>query len=307
MCRMSVGFVVVAVLGLLSPGAARAGDSAADAKRAAEVRKKMEAVGKFSGIEDPETKLEDALDFLGKTYAITFEINDQAFKDEMIDDVANKALGRAIPKMADASAETVLRRVLARIPAPSGATFAVRGGVVEITTRRYASPSNWRARLEPSEADVAAPPPVNVPETTVNFDKRELQEALQEIADATGVNVVLDARAKDKGKTPITATLRGVAVDTAVKVIADMADLTVVPLDTVLYVTTKENAKALHGEGEKRAAKAEEPKGEGPGPMKPEAGPLQKESERLLKEREEQVRKLKEAFEKKPAPQPEPK
>ncbi len=140
MCRIGAGLVVVAVVGVLSPGAARAGDSATEAKRAAEVRKKLEATAKFPGIEDPETKLEEALDFLGKIYDVSFDFNEQAFRDENVEDVRNKPVGKAIPKMNEVTAVTVLRRILARIPAPSGVTFAVRGGAVEITTRRYASP-----------------------------------------------------------------------------------------------------------------------------------------------------------------------
>jgi hypothetical protein len=113
-------------------------------------------------------------------------------------------------------------------------------------------------------------------------------------------------------------------------------------VDNVLYVTTKENAKALHKEEQKKRlaaeALAEDERTKGglqsvPVPLRPEfgrylnkrdekirklkglpqkkdqpePGPLQKEAERLLKEREEQLRKLKESFEKKAAPQPEPK
>lgn len=288
MSRASASLVLVAVLGILPLSAARAGDSAAGAKRAAEMRKKLAAQTTVGGIEDPETKLEDALQFvLGRTGDLAFEINEQAFKDEQIDDVGNRPLGRSIPKMTNVSLEAVLRRVLARIPSTSGAIFVVRGGVVEITTRHAASPSLW----------------TTAPEVSVEFDKRELQGALQEIADATGVNVVLDARAKDKGKTAITATLRDVGVDTAVQLLANMADLTALPVDNVLYVTTKENAKTLRDE----VLKTEPAKAEAPKSAKVEPAPLQAETERLLKDREEQIRRLKNAIERQRPPDPAPK
>jgi hypothetical protein len=274
--------VVVAVLGMLPWTPARAGDSAEDAKRAAEVRKKLAAPVEFSGIEDAELPLQEALKFVSDRFAVAFEVNEQAFRDEQIDNINEKAVGRSMPKMTNVPLETVLRRILARVQAVSGTTFVVRGGVVEITTRRAASPSTWE----------------QAPEVSASFDKRELQAALKEIADATGVNVVLDGRATDKGKTVITATLRDVGVDTAVQLLANMADLTTMTVENVLYVTTKENAKALRAEllklepakAESKSAKAE------PKSAKAESAPLKAETERLLKEHEEQIRRLKAQF-----------
>jgi hypothetical protein len=221
-----------AVIALLVSGAARAADTAADARRAAEVRKKLEATIDFPGLDDPDTRLGDALAVLSRVAGVSFEINEQAFKDEMIDDVSAKPLGREIPKMTGVPAEKVLRRLLARIPTSSGTTFVVRGGVVAITTRKEASPFTWE----------------EAPEVSFAFDKRPLQDALRELADATGVNIVVDARAGDKGQSPITATVRAVGVDTAVQLLANMADLTTMPVENVLYVTTRENAKAFRAE-----------------------------------------------------------
>jgi hypothetical protein len=241
--------LLIAVVALLRASAARAAESpsAEQARRANEVRKKLAATVKFSGLDDPESTLSDALNYWSRMYDIRFEVNEQAFRDEMIDDVMSTKLGRAIPKMAQVTAETPLRRILARIPVPSGTTFVVRGGVVEITTRRYVNPHAWR-RNEAAAPGEETPTPVPAPETSVAFDKRELREALQEIADATGVNIALDGRAQDLGKTPVTITLRDVAVDTAVKLLADMAGLQAVLVDEVFYVTTKENAQALRDE-----------------------------------------------------------
>jgi hypothetical protein len=43
----------------------------------------------------------------------------------------------------------------------------------------------------------------------------------------------------------VTATLNSVPIETAVLILADMADLRLVVLDNVLFVTTKENAEQL--------------------------------------------------------------
>ena len=88
----------------------------------------------------PDTKLGEALDYLQRAYNIPFEINQQAFKDEMIDDVSVKPLGREIPKMKNVARSTVLRKVLERLQGPAGGTtWLIRNGVVEITTARYAA------------------------------------------------------------------------------------------------------------------------------------------------------------------------
>src|SRR5439155_26824057 len=80
------------------------------------------------------------------------------------------------------------------------------------------------------------------------------------LADSTGINVILDARVAEKaGKTPVTATLNGIPLDTAVRLLADMADLKAVAIDNALYVTTKPNAETLQAEQEKRKAMAREP------------------------------------------------
>jgi hypothetical protein len=247
MARWNAILVLVALVGLLSQESARADESptAELAKRSREVRKKLAAPIDFLGIDDPDTKLSEALDLLNKITGLTFEINEQAFRDEMIDDVTVKPLGREIRKATGVSAGTVLRRILARIPTSTGTTFVVRGGAVEVTTRRYASPSQWRRVEEDSAQDDGLASKVIVPQTSIDFDKRPLRDALQEIADATGVNIVVDPRTQERGKATVTATLQNADVDTVLKLLADTADLQVVLVNDVFYVTTKENVKVL--------------------------------------------------------------
>jgi hypothetical protein len=103
------------------------------------VSKLLDTPVEFRGFDDPDTKLGEALDYLQRAYQIPFEVNQQAFKDEMIDDVLVKPLGKEIPKMRNVSLSTVLRKVLERIPASSGTTWVIRNGTVEVTTGRYAA------------------------------------------------------------------------------------------------------------------------------------------------------------------------
>ncbi len=78
------------------------------------------------------------------------------------------------------------------------------------------------------------------------FDKRPLNEALQDVLKTTGMKLVVDtARTGEKSKAPVSATLDGTTVEAAIRLLADMADLRPVVYDNVVYLTTKENAAAF--------------------------------------------------------------
>jgi len=109
------------------------------AQRSREVTKQLNATVTFQGFDDPETKIDDVLKYFTRAYGIEFDINEQAFKDEMIENVREKAIGKVIDKMRNVALSTVLRKVLERLPTPSGTTWVVRNGVVEVTTGRYAA------------------------------------------------------------------------------------------------------------------------------------------------------------------------
>src|SRR5262249_13151667 len=83
--------------------------------------------------------LQEVLDFLADRYDLTFDVNEAAFRAEMVEDVLGKPVAeKAIPKMYNVSLETVLRKILARVPSVSGATYIIRRDVVEITTEARA-------------------------------------------------------------------------------------------------------------------------------------------------------------------------
>jgi hypothetical protein len=204
---------------------------------------------KFEGWDvDPKMTLQDALDKLAKDYDLTFDVNDPAFKAEMVDDVSIKPVAeRPIPKMNRASLHTVLQRLLARIPCQSGATYLLRRNVIEITTNAFVRTEVWGP-------DYPGP---FLPLVSAEFQKRPLEEALRELADQADFNVLLDPRAGEKAKAPVTARLANMPLDTAVRLLANMAELKAYQVDNVLYVTTSENA--AHMEEEKQKAGPDTP------------------------------------------------
>jgi hypothetical protein len=210
-----------------------------------EMGKKLEAPLTFPGVDDPKTKLSDVLDDLGTRHDVVFNVDERAFVTEGLKDVLSTLVateGRPLPRLKNVSFNTVLRKVLSRIPSKSGATFINRGDEIEITTMDV-----FRASMFlDSERD--RPFPV----VRVEFAKQPLEEALRELADESGINIVLDAHAGEKAKAEVAGSFNSAPLDTAVRILADMAGLKPVMLDNVLYVTTKENARVLEEEGHER-------------------------------------------------------
>jgi hypothetical protein len=200
---------------------------------------------KFEGYDDPKTTLQEALEHLSDRFDLAIDVNEEAFKAAGMDDVFRFVVAgeRPLPKANNVRVERVLRKVLSRLPVQSGATFLVRRGRIEVTTLAAA-----RAEVL-GDSDRELPPLVQAA-----FEKRPLEAALRELGEWTeDLNIVLDGRAADKAKTPVTARFTNAPIDTAVRLLADMAELKVVRMDNVLYVTSKENADRIRAEQDKDA------------------------------------------------------
>jgi len=197
----------------------------------------------FPGIDDRTATLNDALDQLSKMSGTSFEINTQAFKMDGLAEVGRTPLFEAptpIPPMKNVRLSRLLRVILRRLPAPSGATFYVHGDYIEITTGTFQAKAVWGVYEGP-----------HLPLINVVLDKRSLEDAVHELTDLSDLNIVVDTRAGEKAKTPVSARFLNTPLDTALRLLTDMADLSLVHIDNVLYVTTKENAEALEARLEK--------------------------------------------------------
>jgi hypothetical protein len=205
----------------------------------------------FSGYDaDPKMSLQEALDHLADRYDLSFDVNEAAFKADRVNDVmAHPVAAKAVPKMVNVRLDRVLRKVLERVPARSGATFLIRDDHIELTT-------GAAVRAELGRDDRRPLPPL----VYVELDEVPLHEALRQVAAGTGYGVVLDPRVGDRSRVSVTATLPNVPVDTAVRVLADMAGLKPVRLDNVLYVTLPENAARLQAEQERPPPAPAQPK-----------------------------------------------
>jgi RNA polymerase sigma factor (sigma-70 family) len=222
-------------------------DKSAAASKALEIRDILRKTIDWRGVDDPRTTLIEALNRLTSDYQIPFLINESAFKAEMLNDVekAEIANPNPIPSM-KSSLRSVLERILARVPVTTGAAYLIRKDHVEITTldaiRRELGLRKRDAKPQDEAEDAR---PALSPLVWEDLKKVPLEKALHDLADDTGVNIVLDPRTQKIGNVEITTTLRNVPVETAVEVLADMAGLNVVYRDNIVYVTTPENAERL--------------------------------------------------------------
>ena len=85
----------------------------------------------------------------------------------------------------------------------------------------------------------------------IHADFREvpLLEALEQLSEESGVSLTVDARAKQKAQTPITARFNNdVALQDAVRTLTEMGDLKMVYLVTGIYITTAERARVMEKE-----------------------------------------------------------
>lgn len=200
---------------------------------------KLDRRVKFEGFNDAKMTLGQALDKLAKLGDVDFDVDEKSFQSENIQDVLRTEV-KPIPAMKSVRFRTLLHKVLARVASESGTTYLVRDDGIEITTGATQAAEIWGEYTGP-----------HLPLVNANLDKIPLENALKELSEQTGFNLVLDNRAAEKAQTTVSARFRNTPLDTASRLLADMTDLRTVHLDNVLYFTTKENAAALEARLEK--------------------------------------------------------
>lgn len=197
----------------------------------------------FGGVDDPKSTIAEMIDQFRRRYDLEIQMNTQAFKAAEVDNILSYefALSHPVPAM-KAPLSRALRTILARIPGNSPAMYVIRGDYIELTTEAAV-----RAELG------KAPGAPLFPLVLAAFDKVPLSEALDRLAQFADYNVTLDSRVGDKSKMPVSTAFKNVPLDTAVFLLADMADLAMVQKDNVLYVTTPDNAARIAKErGQKK-------------------------------------------------------
>lgn len=216
--------------------------AAPEEKRPPSMIQKLNQRVNYPGIEDHKATLNDALDQISKLYGVSFDINDAAFKMDGLMEVGRTEVANPtpVPEIKNARLDRVLRILLRRIPVPSGATYYVRGDHIQITTGTFQSRAIWGSYGGP-----------HLPLVNIVLDKSPLEDAVRELSELTDFNIVIDTRAGEKAKTPVSARFLNTPLDTALRLLTDMSDLRAIHIDNVLYITTRENAASLEARLEK--------------------------------------------------------
>jgi hypothetical protein len=129
-----------------------------------------------------------------------------------------------------------LRTVLRTIAGQYNLTFVQVQDMVLVTTEEMGLYRQMRQRIN------------------VDLNQVPLHQALQQLGRSTAANLVLDPRAaKEARSAPLTLQLDDVPLETAVRLMAEMAGLKVVRLGNVLFVTTEDRAEKLRAEPESRS------------------------------------------------------
>jgi hypothetical protein len=162
---------------------------------------------------------------------VTFALDDEAYRDENPE--APRIYESEIHLKSLPPKTTVmylLRQALKQLPVKSA--IVVRSGRVDIvplsrTSKEYMLNQTFH----------------------VDLKDRPLTLALEELSDLTGVSIVIDARAKQKAQSPVTARFHDdVALQDAVRMLTEMAELKIVYLVTGIYITTPEHANVMQTE-----------------------------------------------------------
>lgn len=80
---------------------------------------------------------------------------------------------------------------------------------------------------------------------SVDCDNTKFSAAVKQLAADCGANVVIDPRLKDKADAAVTLKLEDVPLESAVRLLAEVADLGTVRMSNVLFVTTADRAEKL--------------------------------------------------------------
>ena len=126
----------------------------------------------------------------------------------------------------DMKARAALRAILA----PYNLTYAPIGDALVVTTEDAAMYRQLRQRI------------------SVDMSKVELGAALRQISRDTAANLILDARADKEAKAEVTLQLEDVPLETAVRLLAEMAGLKPVRVGNTLFVTKKDIANEMRND-----------------------------------------------------------
>jgi RNA polymerase sigma factor (sigma-70 family) len=192
------------------------------------------------GYKNAET-LDTVLNKIADDFKLTIRCDYMALRRANVTEENFQKTEIKFPGTKDVTLRQVLKELLFQVQEVNGAlTFVVRGNQVVIEPMVS---DNELVPADPREAS-----DVLRGQVSIAVEGKSLREALRDLAEATGTNIVVDNRLAETANMPVTVSLQNVPLITAVRLLADMAEVKVVTMDNVIYVTTAENAAKIERE-----------------------------------------------------------
>lgn len=248
---MRLTFAVFVVLLSISAGELTAAPAPADEKAdSSTFLTSLNRLVDFKGAD--RATLKDLLEFFTDRYEVTFII------DPRVERLAKAAAGEMEVAPLDERLITMQKLAGVRLLMLLDLTFEqidcvplIRHDHIFITSKALAL---FETGVLPADAnDPNGPAPLPTEEARPlgqralvrsQFKKESLTDALDAISEQTGVTILIAPQTADKAKTLVTARLLNVPTESAVRMLADMADLKVIAEANALYVTTPEKHAA---------------------------------------------------------------
>jgi hypothetical protein len=129
-------------------------------------------------------------------------------------------------KLKDAKTKSVLRAILT----PYQLSYAIIGDTVVVSTDDMAMFKQMRQRIN------------------LDFEKEEFASALKKLSRETATNLLVDTRVAKEAKTEVTMQLEDVPLETAVRLMSEMAGLKPVRVGNVLFITSEATATKMRAD-----------------------------------------------------------
>lgn len=208
----------------------------------------------------------ELLEKLSKRHALTFVINEEAFKAAGMPDVKERK-----PNLAATNVRGLqLHQFLALIGESMGTTYLVRKSVIEIV------PVSYAAKVAKAQTEQGEDGAVRLVEPLVCavFKEKPLNEAVALLAERYDLNVVVTPQAGDAKTGFVTARLLNMPADKALEMLAVQSDLRVVRKGNGYLITSRDHANEMFNEKLERTRQMIELENlRKAGPPKPEPQP----------------------------------
>lgn len=193
---------------------------------------------KWQTVTEQELPLEEYLRFMEKELGLLTVIDSSAYRDfggdMKLSEYREQKL--TLPRMTNQPSTVVLQTLLdeTRVGNQSvPSTFLVRRGTLVIVPKDYLQ--NAASRIQVSYGS--------------DGKETNLEEALQTLADDSGISIILDNRMLEKARDcKVKVNFRNLKLISAVKLLAGMAEMSAINIDGALYVSNPEFCKQMEEE-----------------------------------------------------------